>query len=479
MPEQTNKIEYYKVSSSKYDIPGGLEPGDARRRYFTKGRTAHGNVRAVENGQAVRVKYRVGKGCFFWKKTSGKATLQEAFRLPGGAFRIVVHNFSGRLHSALTYDAGLHWVQTSYYNGNPASPVLVLKRQENGILRTEPGEAGVKAETLLLPCPYSPGTAAQSYVNAEAGEPDILAETDAGTFCFCTEEELAKRQSLAQRLQDDPARLTPEWAVLPEEDLSFQVIENDGSSERRAMAENPVQSPAESAAEKKPQHPVPRIPSERDSGHPAKYAVAARGLRGGVRGGVPARREAEKTPESAAAEEKEKPGKPPPVREIPPEEGVVPAERIVVSGMESYLYFGRLQDGLREGFGRTQGPGGRTAYEGGYHCGLREGFGVYYYKSGRLCYVGGWKQNLRNGLGVAFGAGDGSIFVGRWENGSASGCGTEFSPGGSLLYTGGWKNGRRNGFGTEFGAGRVKRAGIWKNGVLRMDLSGPGQLPSR
>lgn len=221
---------------------------------------------------------------------------------------------------------------------------------------------------------------------------------------------------------------------------------------------------------------MPYNPAEKST-HPVKYAVAARGLRGGVRDGLPALREEEKTPENAADGEKSQPGKPPPVRELPPGEGIVPAERIVVSGMESYLYFGRLRGGLREGFGRTQGPGGRTAYEGDYHCGLREGFGVYYYKSGRLCYAGGWKQNLRDGLGVAFGAGDGSIFVGRWENGSATGTGTEFSPGGSLLYTGGWKNGRRHGFGTEFSAGRIKRTGLWENGVFRKDLSGPGRLP--
>jgi antitoxin component YwqK of YwqJK toxin-antitoxin module len=148
---------------------------------------------------------------------------------------------------------------------------------------------------------------------------------------------------------------------------------------------------------------------------------------------------------------------------------LVPAKRIVVSSLESYLYFGRLLNGLRQGRGRTAMADGRTAYEGGYRDDMRDGFGVYYYKSGELCYAGEWRRNLRDGLGVAFGAKDGSVFVGNWENGSATGPGSEFDLSGNLTYTGGWKDGRRHGYGTEYRNGRVWRCGVWRDDVFSTD----------
>lgn len=54
---------------------------------------------------------------------------------------------------------------------------------------------------------------------------------------------------------------------------------------------------------------------------------------------------------------------------------ITAAKRIVVSARESYLYFGGIAQGLREGRGRTQMANGCTAYEGGYRQDKRDGFG--------------------------------------------------------------------------------------------------------
>ena len=48
---------------------------------------------------------------------------------------------------------------------------------------------------------------------------------------------------------------------------------------------------------------------------------------------------------------------------------ITAAKRIVVSAEESYLYFGKIINGLRHGRGRTQGPDGMTSYEGEYRKG--------------------------------------------------------------------------------------------------------------
>lgn len=141
---------------------------------------------------------------------------------------------------------------------------------------------------------------------------------------------------------------------------------------------------------------------------------------------------------------------------------ITAAKRIVVSARESYLYFGGIAQGLREGRGRTQMANGCTAYEGGYRQDKRDGFGAYYYKSGKPCYIGNWRQNKRQGLGVAFSARDGSLFVGNWENNIPTGRGTAFDENGQVIYSGEWKDGKRHGQGTEYADGKAVYCGEWR-----------------
>lgn len=193
-------------------------------------------------------------------------------------------------------------------------------------------------------------------------------------------------------------------------------------------------------------------------------------------------------------------------------EGMLPAKSIVISAQESYLYFGNLIDGLRQGRGRTQMANGGTAYEGDYVNDKRNGFGAYYYNTGRICYVGDWKENKRDGVGVSFrpqdssmyvsrwkddkpvgtasvfdrngnlmfagkieqgerqgvgvsyNAEDGAVFVGKWKDNIPTGEGSAFDCEGNLLYTGGWKDGRRHGMGTEYSKeGAEVFVGLWED----------------
>lgn len=458
MSGQKTVSEYYSVSFKPFDAPGdGALLASVRRKYFLGGRTVSGSLHAVESGQEVRARYRVGKGSFRWRKTCGHSTLQESFRLSGGNYRLVSHDLQGRIVSANTFDGSLRWMQTAYYDGDPSKPAAVLTRGEQGVslLEYDPrAERYVKQE--LFPCEMEPGTAVQSYIDGTAGEPRVLAQTDAGIFCLCTEKECGLRRSLRERIAKNEDFLTPEW---PKEErqapLDFQVVENDPSALRSAALKKASELKNKQAAdcllasgEYAADHEIflsaaPRQQSEEPTKPVApvstKYAVAAKGLSGSV--------------VHAAGLGKISSSEPGPL---------IPAKRIVVSSMESYQYFGKLLDGLREGQGRTQMLDGHTAYEGGYREDMRDGFGVYYYKSGKICYVGGWRRNLRNGMGVAFGSKDGSIFVGHWENNVATGSGSAFDLEGNLIYTGGWKNGKRHGHGTEYCGGRIVRVGEWE-----------------
>ena len=596
MSGENSITEYYSVGYRPYDADGAsaslLER--AMRAFFAGGGTG-GTVRSVEDGKEVRTRYRLGPKRFRWKKTCGGVTLQEAFAVPGGQFRLVSHDFAGKLLSALTCDAGLRWLRTAYYDGDPADPAAVLRRGEDGLFLLRRGGA----EIFLAPCPWEPGTAAQSFVNAREGEPLVVARTDAGDFCFCAGEERARR--LALREEAD-ARALPTLGEEGGETLEFRVVPNSdipggaepgGVSPTPALPDGAGSAPALSRQTKLPGLSVPTAgacvqaqPAGAKQAQPAsyqadheielapeagclpcagnlkieirpvssaeesaggeapsptgaerrrpsgKYAVAAKGLAGGVRcpgggagtarsrpggvslrpspgiqpgedhspsvpgelfhtpgkevGSIPALSSRDARPASPAPENpvgsvpllsrQTKPGHSAgPIGgarvQVQPAPALIPAKRIVVSSMESYLYFGRLLEGLRQGRGRTAATDGRTAYEGGYRDDMRDGFGVYYYKSGELCYAGEWKRNLRDGLGVAFGAKDGSIFVGNWKDGAATGNGSEFDLRGCLTYTGGWKNGRRHGYGTEYRGGRVWRSGVWRDDVFCAEAS--------
>lgn len=465
MPEKIRINEYYSVKYRPYDAEGDgasvLE--EASRTFFSSG-SASGHVRKIEDGQEVKIRYRLSPKRFRWKKVCGGITLQEAFPVSGGRFCMVAHDETGRLLSSTDFDSGLHWQRTAYYDGNMKSPAVVLRRCVDGITIRKNGETD---EKLLVPCPWEPGTAEQSYVNEIAGEPVIVAQTDAGSLCFCTEEECAKRLELRSKAAagdrlalGEQQEETLDFEVVPnvtvQEDPFPKDIQTKSSAPQKtpvSQEEKPSSPQADNGSEYAADHEVFAVPAKK----PARYAVAAKGLSGRIRGGL----------EPSAASEQTAEDELPKRSEPQPEKApLIPAKRIVVSSMESYLYFGKLMDGLREGRGRTSMSDGRTAYEGGYRDDMRDGFGVYYYKSGKLCYAGEWKRNLRNGLGVAFGAKDGSVFVGNWKDGNATGTGSEFDLCGSLTYTGRWQNGHRHGYGTEYRNGSVLRSGIWQNDVF-------------
>ena len=308
MPEEINITEYYSVSCRPYDAEGDgvslLER--ARREFFARG-GAKGSVRSVENGQEVHTRYRLGAKRFRWKKVCGRVTLQEAFAVADGCFRLVTHSPSGELLSAHTYDAGLCWLQTAYFDGDPRQPAAVLKRRDGGLAVCRPG--GGCAESLLLPCPWEPGTAAQSFVNAAAGEPLVVARTNAGTFCFCPEEERALRLSL----REQAAGKAPVWpGEESAETLDFRVVPNaptdegggHGGANAQAVpagAENLPGRGAEPRTAQRGEHPAKGTsapsyaanheifasPPLKGSPSPrrqhARYAVAAKGLSGGIR----------------------------------------------------------------------------------------------------------------------------------------------------------------------------------------------------
>ena len=60
-----------------------------------------------------------------------------------------------------------------------------------------------------------------------------------------------------------------------------------------------------------------------------------------------------------------------------------------------FYYFGNIENGLKNGHGRTYSENGLTIYEGEYINDKRNGLGACYSKDGCLSYVGNWKNNKK------------------------------------------------------------------------------------
>ncbi|MDF1493357.1 hypothetical protein [Caproiciproducens sp. CPB-2] len=424
---------FYTVCYRRYDgsAQNSAVLTEVRRGYLTTRKSKSGKTGGCLAGMEFAVRYKIGPGKFSWRMTSGKTVLQKAYRQKYGYY-ILTRNGAGETVGKARFGRDHAWLQTAYYSGNTARPEAVLKPNEGNdglvLLRLVP-ETGRYARVELFPSESCGATARQSLVNAIAGEPEIYAETDGGGFFYCPLKETERRMAVMKDLSAGKESVIPEWPGpddKKEEAVPFVYIENDRPApEKPAEEVAAVPFPAASV----PAEPdyaadhelysteeLPALPAP-----PVRYTVAGKGLNGGPR-----------------------------VSDDLPLRVERGTKRIVISAEESYTYFGKVIDGLRQGRGRTQMQNGCTAYEGNYLNDKRDGFGAYYYKSGKICYVGGWKANKRDGVGVSYSSRDGSIFVGRWKDNIPTGSGAAFDAQGRLIYTGEWKDGLRHGHGTEY-----------------------------
>lgn len=456
MQDENRVPVIYSVWYKPFD--GGAQGPDllakVRSEYLTSGRNSSGRYRGVENGAEIITRYKIGRNVFDWLKSSGKTVLQRSFREKDG-YSVLTWSLSGELTEKTRFDTGHCWIHTGYYSSDTARPAAMLRPGRAGGLVLLCLDAKIRkyAKTALLPIEYHAGSAEQSLVDALAGEPEIYAATDVGCFCYCTEPQAQRRIAVMDRVKSGALSLQPEWPKEKDAELHFEYIEND----RTQTEPEPVPAiprPLAQASEEpdyRADHELYSV--DEPAAQPKKYAVAAKGLGG-------------RTQVSSAIA----PG------------AEYATKRIVVSAQESYLYFGKVIDGLRQGRGRTEMQNGFTAYDGNYLDDKREGFGVYYYKSGKICYAGNWKANLRDGSGVAFSSRDGSVFVGHWKDNTPTGSGAAFDEQGNLIYTGEWKNGVRHGHGTEFKNGEIVFSGEFRNdqyfsGYKRIDSGDSAHTP--
>ncbi len=483
------------------------ELAQARHRFFTGARKP---VR-VDSSQTLkgfegRIRGRISRRSFYWKKSAkgasgGGVTLEEAFGQKDG-WVLVTRDLLGVIVSRTYFDKEQRWIRSEYYepwdSGSPR--VIFLPGEDRAIIERQDWDGEKFRAQLLHTAPYRSGTAAQSLVDAQFGQPQLILTTTKGELCCCSQAEAEERAKALDSVTSGTMVLMPAWEVRDGELLDDS--EGDGSAitftslEEYAKIEPPHQEEPAFAEESLSEEAA--LSSEEEEFSP----VTAEDVEL-LEEAAPEGAEEPSLPESAETAPEESTGEPVPM-----------APR----------YVGSIRQGKITGRGRTEQPGGMTSYEGGYLDGRRHGFGTYYYKDGNLCYAGFWKDDCRDGLGVSFrdedhalhvanwkdgqpeglvslfdkegslrysgriengkkeGAGvmingrDGTVFVGQWAGGEATGLGSAFDNEGRLLYYGSWKDGKKHGHGTEFdfNGGVVFdgefRDGKYYNGVLYQKL---------
>lgn len=464
MPElnQSPLPVFYTVCMKKYDsftLFHGLLYR-VRRDFFEH--TDKGRKKVTDSADGIETccHYAISNRKLKWKRKSGRKVLELSMPLPDG-YCLLTWNMAGDLVSKASYDQNHIWQKTAYFaEENTAQPQVLLKPLPdcNGISMQEYDvQLRTYKKTSLYACSLRIGTAEQSVINSAAGEPQLCAATSLGDFCYCTPEELELRQKIEAEITSGSRSAQPIWAApKPTEDPKPEEPENTVAPipEQPVVKEEPIvqEPPAESIPEKSysADHELFHVDAEPPA-QPVgtRYTVAVKKMHGPV---VHNKKLLQNEPQKSKDMEKAEQAEPEEPPGKSPLELMGAAKCIVISAEESYLYFGQIIDGLRQGHGRTQAKNGMTAYEGDYRDDKRDGFGAYYYKSGKICYIGEWKENRRDGVGVSFRAEDSAIHVGQWKNDKPVGTGSIFDRDGNLRYAGRIENGKRQGAGVAYHA---------------------------
>lgn len=635
--ENKKPLVFYSVIYRKYDSLSELHGRLYHVRYAYLEEDTYGRrvVDDICDGVDTRWIYHISKRGLKWKKVKEGKVVQRSIP-EGKGYGVVTIGNDGSIVSNTVFDAQHQWVCNYYYmDDNLLTPYIIIEpvEHENALYFLEYDKTcGKYAKQKLYACPTSSGTAVQSMVNHELGEPDICAATSEGDFYYCSEAECNRRFNLVQSIGQEDGMLQ-KWeglnmeGITPEEpdfapnlDVSkynfnftpeqmgidalycmpngfesnqkepdtvslekvqsdadetnqkpfadFETLLNSNLSDeeleelekanlmaleeskkklqlakcettdlKHALPSGQPRHPAAYAANRELYHVEDAAKPFTDHSEIIKGAVVSENSRvcQEPKSSMNAAQDSklQETTGAAASEDKAKQSRYTvavqkangktlctqevlqhtiPTLEASAVKHMPVSKRIVVSEEESYLYFGRLIDGLRQGRGRTEMENGFTAYDGYYRDDKRDGFGAYYYKSGQICYIGDWKENQRDGIGVSYtphgenihvgrwsedkpvgtgaifdgdgnlsfagkiengmrqGVGisykveDGTIFVGKWKDNVPTGKGSEFDGDGNLIYTGMWKDGKRHGFGTEYNKeGKIVFTGEWEN----------------
>ena len=182
------------------------ELAQAREKFFTGGRRAlRVGKNEVVRGFDGKLRGKLSRHGFYWKKSAGSLALEESFQQRGG-YLLVTRDFRGAIVSRMFFDKSLLWVKSEYYEPwDTQNPRVMFKPVDSDdLVERFDWDAQNKRyrSTMLHPVPYGEGTARQSLINARFGEPQLLVSTKEGMFCYCPQQEAQARRKALEDLKD-------------------------------------------------------------------------------------------------------------------------------------------------------------------------------------------------------------------------------------------------------------------------------------
>ena len=194
----------------------------ARRRFFADPK----HTVSLDKDQNVKgfgghVRGKLSKRSFYWKKritgtAAGEVIVEEAFGQRDG-WVLVVRDMYGVIVSRSFFDRKHEWLRTEYYepwDSGRARVSFTPGGVPGTILRRDwDPETKHYHDTLLYGVPYRSGTAGQSVVDAQIGEPQLLIAMSEGEMCFCPKEEADARLAAMKNVNSGTVVLMPAWEI--------------------------------------------------------------------------------------------------------------------------------------------------------------------------------------------------------------------------------------------------------------------------
>lgn len=290
----------YQVCWVCFPQRDGVEPlhGEfvqARRKFFQNPRHAVTVEKSKDiKGYDGRISGKLSSRNLYWKKkvkgvSGGVAILEEAFRQRDG-WVLVTRDLYGVIVSRNYFGKNHQWNRTEYYEpwDSGAAKVVFRPAPDGCIQRSDwdPDKKDYQTVTLS-PAPYHFGTAEQSLVDAQIGQPQLVVATTEGELCFCSKSEAQARTRSMDDITSGTVVLMPAWEVKEgelirdnnqeEANITFTSLEEyakiEPPKQKASKPAEPAPAPApkakpapasrpESAVARKPMPPKPEKPTE-------------------------------------------------------------------------------------------------------------------------------------------------------------------------------------------------------------------------
>ncbi len=480
----------------------------ARQEYWKTQKPVRVKGEDMSDGLEARYSGRIGKTGIVWKKRLGKQVVEQAFSTRDG-YTVLNWDAAGRLLSKTNYSRTHEWRQTAYFGRSGASseeerPSVVLSPWENqGLTMLEYDREGKKYRTkYLYPCKAEIGTAENSRLNSETGEPEVCASTPEGDFYYCTEEELKQREAASRKQKEEKEKHTkndleeiwqPEENLQEEEEESWCIEKAETWKEEKEVLEEEVKAVSEEEKERK-EEKEEELPIEKEDEGEGVGKGPAESLEQEIAEGtadllqeeennVFLQKDLEEAIEQNPEEEdrtKEQVSNDTYTfdREIlhidaEPVPAPVTRRMVAAKGMNGSIVHESTLKPEEEVVTEAEPVSGLLPaksivisaeesylYFGGLLDGLRHGRGRTQMPNGWTAYEGGYAEDKREGFGVYYYQNGAPCYVGDWKKNRRNGAGVAFPSEGKGMYVGRWEEDQPVGLGVSFdGKGNLNYAG--------------------